>query len=121
MWRAAGNSGHPCGNNGCGLPWAYIGWTALALQQTGPNLNPLTFEQGVLGNLPPIGGSGNLALLKFGPGDYTGVSDIKEVYWDPTAVTPTDGSNGAYIPVGGDKRYQLGELGSTLDGIPIHA
>jgi hypothetical protein len=121
VWRAAGHSGHPCGNNGCGLPWAYIGWTALALQQTGPTLNPLTFEQGVLGNLPPIGGSGLSALLKFGPGDYTGVSDIKEVYWDPTATTPTDGSNGAYIPVGGDKRYQLGELGTTLDGIPIHA
>ncbi|MEY2459737.1 MAG: hypothetical protein QOG30_1567, partial [Acidimicrobiaceae bacterium] len=49
VWRAAGHSGHPCGNNGCGLPWAYIGWTALALQQTGPTLNPLTFEQGVLG------------------------------------------------------------------------
>ena len=80
----------------------------------------------MLGNFPPSGGSGLSALLKYGPGDYTGVSDIKEVYWDPTATTPTDGSNGAYIPVGpdgshnSDKRYQLGELGTALLGIPIN-
>jgi hypothetical protein len=120
VWRAVGNSGHPCGNNGCGLEWAFMSEAALMLQQTGPILNPLTFEQGVLGNIPAFGGSGHTALTKFGPGDYTGESDIKEVYWDPTATTPTDGSKGAYVPVGGDKRYQLGELGTTLDGIPVH-
>ena len=97
----------------------FISFTALALQQTGPNLNPLTFEQGVLGNIPPFGGAGLAALMKFGSGDYTGVSDEKEVYWDPTATTPTDGSKGAYVPVGGDKRYQLGEWGNTLDGVPV--
>lgn len=119
VWRAMGNSGHPCGNNGCGLPWAYLSFVAAALQQTGPDLNPFTFEQGVLGNLPPTGGSGLSALVKFGPGDYTGISDEKEVYWDPTATTPTDGSKGAYVAVGGDVRYQLGQWGTTLDGIPI--
>jgi hypothetical protein len=119
VWQAMGQAGHPCGNNGCGLPWAYLGFTAEALQQTGPNLNPLTFEQGVLANTPPSGGSGLLYLMNFGPGDYTGVGDEREVYWDPTATTPIDGSKGAYVPVGGDQRYQLGQFGTTLDGIPV--
>jgi hypothetical protein len=121
VWRLQGNSGHPCGNNGCGLLWAWQSGIALMLQQTGPNLNPLTFEQGVLGNLPPTGGSGRSQLMQFGAGDYTGVSDEKEVYWDPTVTTPTDGSKGAYVPVNGDRRYQLGQWGESgdLSGIPV--
>jgi hypothetical protein len=121
VWRAQGNSGHPCGNNGCGIPWAYMSFLGSALQQTGPQLDPLTFEQGVLGNLPPTGGSGRSQLMQFGAGDYTGVSDEKEVYWDPTVTTPTDGSKGAYVPVNGDRRYQLGQWGESgdLSGIPV--
>jgi hypothetical protein len=120
VWQTQGHSGHPCGNNGCGLEWAWVNGIALMLQQTGPNLNPLTFEQGVLGNIPPYGGSGRAALIKFGPDDYTGVSDEKEVYWDAAATTPIDGSKGAYIAVGGDKRYPLGTWGSDLAGIPAN-
>jgi hypothetical protein len=121
VWRAMGNSGHPCGNNGCGIPWAYMSFIGSALQQTGPQLDPLTFEQGVLGNLPPRGGSGFAQLMQWGPNDYTGVSDEKEVYWDPTVTTPTDGSKGAYVPVNGDRRYQLGQWSESgdLSGIPI--
>ncbi|MEY2591419.1 MAG: hypothetical protein QOJ67_3403 [Acidimicrobiaceae bacterium] len=121
VWRTVGNSGHPCGNNGCGYPWAYFSFLGSALQQTGPALDPLTFEQGVLGNLPATGGSGFAQLMRYGPGDYTGVSDEKEVYWDPSKTTPTDGSAGAYVPVNGDRRYQLGEWNQSgdLSGIPV--
>jgi len=92
VWRIQGNSGHPCGNNGCGLPWAFISGMSLMLQQTGPNLNAATFEQGVLGNIPPYGGSDRSALYQWGQDDYTGVSDEREVYWDPLATTPIDNS-----------------------------
>jgi hypothetical protein len=132
VWRAQGNSGHPCSNNGCGIPWAYIGSLGLMLQQTGPNLNALSFEQGVLGNIPPFGGSGLAALVQFGPDDYTGVSDEKEVYWDPLATTPIDNSQGAYVAVGPncppnppvdtcDQRFTLGGWSSDLSLIPVHA
>ncbi|MEY2421822.1 MAG: hypothetical protein QOI95_1889 [Acidimicrobiaceae bacterium] len=130
-WRAAGNNGHPCGNNGCGLDWAFMSTAALMLQQTGPNLNALTFEQGVLGNIPPFGGAGRVALTKFGPDDYTAESDEKEVYWDPLATTPIDGSQGAYITVGPncpnpqphtcEQRYELGQWSSDLSLIPVHS
>ena len=134
VWQAQGNSGHACGNNGCGLEWTYISGLSLMLQQSGPNLNPLSFEQGVLGNIPPYGGSGltgRTALFQWGQDDYTGVSDEREVYWDPTATTPIDGSQGAYITVGPScdphpapdtctQRFQLGGWSSDISLIPVH-
>ena len=134
VWQAQGNSGHPCGNNGCGLEWSSVSGMALMLQQTGPNLNAATFEQGVLGNIPPYGGTGltgKTALYQWGQDDYTGLSDEREVYWDPTATTPIDGSQGAYITVGPDcpanpapdtctQRFQLGGWSNDLSNIPVH-
>jgi hypothetical protein len=121
VWRAQGNSGHPCGNNDCALEWAYIQVAAEGIQQAGANLNPLSFEQGLLYDTAPVGGSGHVPLYRWGPDDYTGVDDIKEVYWDPAATSAVDGSTGAYVVVGGDKRYQLGQLTSGLDpSIPVN-
>jgi hypothetical protein len=121
VWRAQGKAGHPCGNNGCQLEWGYIQLAAEGIQQAGPNLNPLRFEQGLLSKTPPVGGAGRVPLYKWAADDYTGVDDIKEVYWDPTATSAVDGSTGAYVAVGGDKRYQLGQLTAGLDpSIPVH-
>jgi hypothetical protein len=121
VWRAQGNSGHPCGNNGCQLEWGYLQLAAEGIQQAGPTLNPLTFEQGLLYNTAPVGGAGHVPLYRWGPDDYTGVDDIKEVYWNPTATSAVDGSTGAYIAVGGDTRYQRGQLSAGLDpSIPVN-
>lgn len=120
MWRAQGNAGHPCGNNGCGIQWAYMSFVATAIQMAGPFLSPQSLEQGIL-SLPPSGvGNPYSPLVKFGPGDYTALSDVKEVYWDPNATSPTDGSQGAFVPVADGRRYQLGEFPANgLAGIPV--
>ena len=120
VWRDQGHTGHPCGNNGCGIHWGYTSFIATAIQMAGPNLHPATMEQGIL-SLPPSGlGNPLSALVKFGPNDYTALSDVKEVYWDPNATTPTDGSQGAFIPLNDAKRYQLGELPANgLARIPV--
>jgi hypothetical protein len=119
MWRSMGKSGHPCGNNGCGIQWGYTSFVATAIQMAGPNLNALSMEQGVL-SLAPVGKGNPLTpLVKFGPNDYTAISDIKEVYWDPNATTVTDGTKGAYIPVNNAQRYELGEIPAGLTGIPV--
>ena len=36
VWRAEGKSGHPCGNNGCGIQWGYTSLVATAIQMAGP-------------------------------------------------------------------------------------
>lgn len=126
VWQAMGQAGHPCEKNGCGINWAYVDLLGIALQQAGPNLNPLTLEKGLM-SLPPDGGwdaSGHkpaIVLGKYGQNDYTGVSDIREVYWDANATSPVDGSAGAYVNVNGGRRYILGQWSGNLDAIPVAA
>jgi hypothetical protein len=124
VWQDMGNTGHPCEKNGCGIEWAYVDLLGTAIQQAGPNLNPLTLEKG-LQTMPADGGweaSGHkptVVLNKFGQNDYTGVSDTREIYWDANAVSPVDGSNGAYVNVNGGRRYTLGQWTPGLAGIPV--
>ena len=120
-----GGSGHPCGKNGCGINWAYINMLGHALQQAGPNLNPLTFEKGLL-TMPASGGwekSGkrpDVSLAKFGQNDYTWGSDTREVFWSASAVSPVDGERGAWVNVNGGQRYELGQWkGPGLQGVPV--
>jgi hypothetical protein len=126
VWRATGHSGHPCGNNGCGLGWAWANMTGHFIQAAGPNFNPANLEAGVL-NMPPQGGwaqkkDARVTLYKFGPGDYTGLSDVREVYWDANQTTPVDNSRGAYVGVNKGERFELGKWPkNNLEGIPVAA
>jgi hypothetical protein len=126
VWRAEGKSGHPCGNNGCGLNWAYMNAIGIAIEVAGPNYNPLNLERGML-NRPATGGweprhNPTETLYKYGPNDYTGLSDVREVYWSTTATTPVDGSRGAYLQTDGGRRYELGKWPSNgLGAIPVAA
>lgn len=117
MWRATGRSGLPC--KSCGLPWAYMALVADILHHTGPNLNPLTVEHTML-NLPPTDSTRPGTVRQaFGPGDYTMLSDVKEVFWCGTCRSVIDGRPGAYVPVNDGRRYQLGQWPVGLRGIPV--
>ena len=77
-------------------------WLFTCLQMAGPNLTPKTFEAGCFA-LPPR--RGELGLMKFGPGDYTAVSDAREIYWDPEAVSPWNNRKGRYVTTLGGQRF----------------
>ncbi|HUR78254.1 MAG TPA: hypothetical protein VMZ22_09930 [Acidimicrobiales bacterium] len=126
VWRAEGNKGHPCGNAGCGLNWAYVNAVAIAVQVAGPNFNPLNLEKGMLTSRPTGGWepkhNPSETLFNYGPNDYTGLGDVREVYWSTTAVSPVDGSRGAYLSPDGGRRYVLGQWPSNgLGAIPVSA
>jgi hypothetical protein len=118
IWRAAGNSGQPCAS--CNLVTGYMLQMGLMFQQAGPNLNPLTVEQGLVGQRYSRGGwnetkgNGSITLQRYGPNDYTGLSDFREVYWSETAVSAIDGKPGAYIPMDNGRRFALGEVPSEF-------
>jgi hypothetical protein len=120
-WRDVGREGNPCGNNGCGVLWSYFSLLGTAIHMAGPDLNPPTVEQGLLERLPPSGGTPEVPLVTFDPGDYTGLGDAKEVYWSNTAPSSIDGQPGSYVLVDGGKRYQLGQWPGGLDKIPVPA
>ena len=114
IWRASGRKGEPCAS--CNLITGYMTMIGSMIHNAGPNLNPLTIEKGLVGNRTQTGGweatGGNphAYLLKFGPNDYTAISDFREVYWDASARSDIDGKNGAYIPIDGGRRYAGGQL-----------
>jgi len=78
---------------------------ALGIQMAGPDLTPETFETGLF-SYPP--GTGQAGAWDFGPGHYTPVIDIREIWWDPNKISPFNGEPGSYADNG--QRYALDEV-----------
>jgi hypothetical protein len=74
----------------------------LGIQGAGPNLTPQTFEQGLF-SYPPT--SGETGKWSFSPGDRTATDDAREVYWDPTAISPFNGAPGRWVTTLEGNRY----------------
>ena len=68
----------------------------------GPNLTPETFEAGMFAY---PGGCGPRGLWGFGPGDYTPTDDYREIWWDPNRISGQNNKPGAWVQLGGGKRY----------------
>jgi hypothetical protein len=94
-------------------------FTVLAdgLQQAGPDLTAVNFESGVL-SLPAVGGTPNHALIKFATNDFTGVSDARIIFWDPSKHSPVNGKAGTYVSLDGGERYALGRMPNQTFKIP---
>ena len=107
MWRASGASGSPC--RACNLNWSYYALAGSMIHEAGPDLNPGTVEKGLLNAKPYGGDRPGSVLVKLGPGDYTVVSDAREVYWSSSAVSKIDGRPGAYLTMNKSARYEIGE------------
>jgi hypothetical protein len=121
IWRASGREGTPCA--ACNLVTGYMTMMGSMLHYGGPNLNPLTVEQGLVGDSVANGGWAATKnpydyLIKFGPNDYNAISDFREVYWSATARSNIDGKNGAYVSMNGGRRYTAGELDKSFS-IPV--
>ena len=116
VWRSAGNSGDPYSS--ANLTWGYLEAVAYMLNQTGPTLNPGTFERAGFGGPWPDYWLQNHDAThpwsRWGPdpsalGAYAGISDMREVYWDPNATSPINGKQGAYVTLNNHARYRIGQ------------
>ena len=87
---------------------------AIGLQGAGPNLNPATFEAGMFAYPPKLGPVG---LWKFSKGDRTAANDVREIYWDPTAISTYNGKNGAYLGTS-KERWESGKIPGGDPGKP---
>jgi hypothetical protein len=88
---------------------------AIGIQGAGPNLNPNTYQAGMFAYPPKLGPFG---LWKFGPGDYTAANDVREIYWDPNAVSTYNGKRGAYLGTS-DQRWAFGTIPAGDPGVPV--
>jgi hypothetical protein len=87
---------------------------AIGVQMAGPNLTPATFEQGMF-RYPPR--RGPVGLWKFGPGDRTAANDVREIYWDPDAVSAYNAKRGAYRGTSA-ARWEAGQIPPGDPGVP---
>jgi hypothetical protein len=122
VWQAVGNDGAPCG--ACTLLADYLLLIGSMIHLAGPHLDPGTVEAGLVGNgyrrggWAETGGDPHVYLIRFGPGDYNAISDVREVRWDPAATSAKDGRRGAYVSLHGGQRHVLGGLSSSFDVPP---
>lgn len=87
---------------------------AIGIQGAGPNLTPATFEAGMFAYPPHLGPVG---LWKFSKGDRTAANDVREIYWDPKAISEYNGKNGAYLGTS-DQRWEAGQIPAGDPGKP---
>ncbi len=88
---------------------------AIGIQGAGPNLNPSTFEAGMFAYPPKLGPVG---LWKFSKGDRTAANDVREIYWDPKAISTYNGKLGAYLGTS-KERWQSGQIPKGDPGKPV--
>lgn len=88
---------------------SFLSILGTAIQQAGPTLNPSTFQRSIL-TMPAWGGSRYHPMIKFGAGDYTGVSDVRLIYWDPNKTSPINGKHGSYVALDSGRRYGVGQI-----------
>ena len=119
LWQQTGHTGDAYDD--ANLPFSYFSILLDGIQESGPTLNPGTFERGEFA-MPAVAGAadGNLleAELKYSSNHYTGVVDQREVYWDPNGTSPINGKAGRYDSADNDKRYANGQWPMDNPHIP---
>ncbi len=88
---------------------------AIGVQMAGPDLTPETFAQGMF-NYPDK--FGPVGLWGFAEGDYTPQDDVREIYWDPAAISPYNGRPGHWVNPQPGVRFPRGEVPEGPPPIP---
>ncbi|HEX5268427.1 MAG TPA: hypothetical protein VFW24_16785 [Acidimicrobiales bacterium] len=115
-WEDAGNPGPPSDQT-ANLAWAYFNAMATSFQLAGPNANPGTIRNG-LWNAPGEGGDQHHPLISF-KGVYTGIQDMREVWWCGTQNSPINNHPGVYVSVNDPTwRHRLGQWPTDLKVFP---
>ena len=92
--------------------YAELRMLAIGVQLAGPNLTPETFAQGLRSyrSIPEQGSLGPEGTWGFPEGDFSAPQDVRIVWFDGDAISPTNDRPGAYRDNG--QRYRPGQLPS---------
>jgi hypothetical protein len=97
------------------------------LMLAGPNLTPLTVHE-AMHAMPPIGKGGAHGTWcfcladphpRFGDADHSAHDDVREIYWDGDATSPTNGKAGTFKELNGGRRFLPGEWPTTEPEFPV--
>lgn len=113
-WQDAGNQGEPDKTEN--LEWAYMSVLGSAFQLAGPGPTVGNIRQG-LSAAPAAGGDPVNPLVDFhNPFPWTAIKDFREVFYCPSMASPINGQPGAYVPLNGGHRLQLGQVQPGTNG-----
>ncbi len=90
---------------------------ALGIQMAGPELTPETLETGLFSYPEHTGPGGTWDYLVDEDGtpvSYTPIIDLREVVWDPEAISPFNGQPGTYV--GDGPRFRRENVEEVLGG-----
>jgi len=82
---------------------------ALGIQMAGPELTPETLETGLF-SYPEHTGPGG--TWDYFPESYTPIIDLREVVWDPKAISPFNHEEGSYV--GNGPRFRREDVAEIL-------
>lgn len=102
---------------GVDLVYYQLAQLAIGLQMAGPNLTPQTFQAGMFSYPPRVGPAGQWG---FGQGDFTTTDDVREICWDPNAISTYNQKKGAYRGTS-PARWTVGKVPGGRPGCPIPA
>ncbi len=88
---------------------------AIGFQMAGPNLTPQSFRDGMFAYPRKLGPAGSWG---FGDHDYTTADDVREICWDPNAVSNYNQKQGAFVETD-HKRYRQGEIPPGPPQVPV--
>jgi hypothetical protein len=95
--------------------YAQLDMLAIGVQMAGPDLSPTTFEKGMFNFPPKLGPAG---LWGWSATQFTVPDDFREVCWNPTAISPYNGKQGAYSQTS-NQRWTATSIPSGPPGCPI--
>lgn len=99
------------------LIYEQLDMLAIGIQMAGPDLTPATFEQGMDNYPARLGPAG---LWGFSKTQFTTPDDFREVCWDPNAISPYNGKQGAYIQGSyNGARWTASDIPKGPPGCPI--
>jgi hypothetical protein len=88
---------------------------AIGIQMAGPDLTPQTFQEGMFKFPPKLGPAG---LWGWNSNQYTTPNDFREVCWSPTAISPYNNKQGAYIGTS-NARWTANDVPKGPPGCPV--
>jgi hypothetical protein len=91
-------------------PALLVGFYGIEL--AGPHLDPATYRDGMYA-IQVESPDKHTVAFGYGPDDFGGIDDAREVWWDPAGIHPADGKPGTYHNVNDGARYKPGEWPTT--------
>lgn len=95
VWVAGGGAANAVPFDSVTAEWDYLNMVVSMIQAAGPTLNPSNMQAGAF--RMGARGDGAHATRELGPGKWSWIQDMRQVYWSTTKASSFNGEAGTYV------------------------